>query len=176
MKPRANRLLAVIGAVTMLGGLLAGTHLSHAGAAADPNSFKEAGTAWKVAAPADRVPRGEWWALYDDSALNRLESKLDADNPSLAAALARYDTARGRSKVNSARACFRTWASWPIRCASVSRTIVLCAAPICRMSTTAIPLAWKPITISTFGAAYITKSAQGHALSQARRPILRQRS
>lgn len=94
MKPRANRLLAVIGAVTMLGGCsLAPTYRTPA-LPPMPNSFKEAGTAWKVAAPADRVPRGEWWALYDDSALNRLESKLDADNPSLAAALARYDTAR----------------------------------------------------------------------------------
>jgi NodT family efflux transporter outer membrane factor (OMF) lipoprotein len=59
-----------------------------------PNSYKEGDTAWKVASPADEFSRGDWWALYNDSALSQLESKLDADNPSLAAALARYDTAR----------------------------------------------------------------------------------
>jgi len=59
-----------------------------------PSSYKEGDTAWKVATPADEFSRGDWWAIYNDGALNRLESRLDADNPSLAAALARYDTAR----------------------------------------------------------------------------------
>jgi len=59
-----------------------------------PSSYKEGDTAWKVASPADEFSRGDWWTLYNDSTLSQLESKLDADNPSLAAALARYDTAR----------------------------------------------------------------------------------
>ncbi|GLQ88041.1 efflux transporter outer membrane subunit [Dyella flagellata] len=59
-----------------------------------PTNFKEGDTAWKVAAPADETPHGNWWTVYDDASLSQLEAKLDADNPSLAAALARYDAAR----------------------------------------------------------------------------------
>ena len=59
-----------------------------------PASFKEGDTAWKVAAPADETPHGSWWTVYGDTTLNKLETRLDSDNPSLAAALARYDEAR----------------------------------------------------------------------------------
>lgn len=59
-----------------------------------PAHFKEGDTAWKVAAPADDAARANWWTVYDEATLDRLETKLDADNPSLAAALARYDAAR----------------------------------------------------------------------------------
>jgi NodT family efflux transporter outer membrane factor (OMF) lipoprotein len=94
MKLRADRLLAMAAAVAMLGGCsLAPTY--HAPSLPPmPGSFKEAGTAWQVAQPSDQLPRGSWWALYGDGTLSQLESKLDADNPTLAAALARYDTAR----------------------------------------------------------------------------------
>jgi NodT family efflux transporter outer membrane factor (OMF) lipoprotein len=59
-----------------------------------PASFKEGDTAWKAAAPADDAPHGDWWTVYGDGTLSQLETKLDTDNPSLAAALARYDAAR----------------------------------------------------------------------------------
>jgi NodT family efflux transporter outer membrane factor (OMF) lipoprotein len=59
-----------------------------------PANFKEGDTAWKVAAPADETSHGNWWAVYRDDTLSRLETRLDADNPGLAAALARYDAAR----------------------------------------------------------------------------------
>lgn len=49
---------------------------------------------WTDADPADQFPRGDWWALYNDSTLASLETKLDANNPDLAAALAHYDQAR----------------------------------------------------------------------------------
>ena len=67
-----------------------------------PASFKEGDTAWKVAAPADQSPRGTWWTAYGDSTLSQLETQLDADNPTLAAALARYDQARAfESQLNA---------------------------------------------------------------------------
>jgi NodT family efflux transporter outer membrane factor (OMF) lipoprotein len=94
MKLFANRLFAVASAVAMLGGCSLAPTYHTPSLPPMPASFKEAGTAWKVAQPADQLPRGSWWGLYDDGALSQLESKLDADNPSLAAALARYDTAR----------------------------------------------------------------------------------
>jgi multidrug efflux system outer membrane protein len=94
MKRRANHLFVVIGGMTLLGGCSLAPTYHTPSLPPMPSSFKEAGTAWKVAQPADDLPRGSWWALYNDGSLNQLESKLDAENPSLAAALARYDTAR----------------------------------------------------------------------------------
>lgn len=55
--------------------------------------FKEWGT-WNKATPEDELPKGAWWAVFEDRALADLEAKLDASNPTLAAALARYDQAR----------------------------------------------------------------------------------
>ncbi len=38
---------------------------------------------------------GDWWKRFNDSELNRLIGRAEADNPTLQAALARYDQARG---------------------------------------------------------------------------------
>lgn len=40
------------------------------------------------------LPAGDWWACFDDPVLTRLIRKMEADNPSLSVALARYDRAR----------------------------------------------------------------------------------
>jgi len=58
-----------------------------------PVSYKEAGP-WTQATPADTLPKGAWWTLYKDKTLDTLEGQLNAANPDLAAALARYDQAR----------------------------------------------------------------------------------
>lgn len=91
---RADRLFAGVAAALMLGGCSLAPTYHTPSLPPMPATFKEAGTAWRVASPADQTPRGDWWSVYSDSTLGQLESKLDADNPSLAAALARYDTAR----------------------------------------------------------------------------------
>jgi len=57
------------------------------------DAFKEAGP-WHAADPADAAPRGDWWTLFRDPTMDRLEASLDSTNPDLAAALARYDEAR----------------------------------------------------------------------------------
>jgi multidrug efflux system outer membrane protein len=66
-----------------------------------PAAFKETG-AWTPAAPADAASHGAWWTVFGDATLNDLEGRIDKDNPSLAAALARYDQAR--TLVSQARA------------------------------------------------------------------------
>ncbi|HLZ68015.1 MAG TPA: efflux transporter outer membrane subunit [Aliidongia sp.] len=58
-----------------------------------PAAYKEAGP-WQPAAPSDDVPRGAWWERFGDPTLDRLEPRIDADNPDLAATVARYDQAR----------------------------------------------------------------------------------
>jgi NodT family efflux transporter outer membrane factor (OMF) lipoprotein len=49
---------------------------------------------WSPAHPADTASRGPWWSVYANPELDKLENQLDASNPSLAVALARYDAAR----------------------------------------------------------------------------------
>jgi outer membrane protein, multidrug efflux system len=58
-----------------------------------PIAYKEVGP-WTPASPADSAPRGDWWTVYGDQALDGLEQRIDTDNPDLALALARYDEAQ----------------------------------------------------------------------------------
>ncbi|MGC1458004.1 MAG: efflux transporter outer membrane subunit [Steroidobacteraceae bacterium] len=48
---------------------------------------------WGRAHPSDGLPRSNWWHEFGDPELDALESKIDAANPDLAAALDRYQQA-----------------------------------------------------------------------------------
>lgn len=61
-----------------------------------PVSYKELGP-WSPATPADATPRGAWWTMFGDAQLNELEGRIEKASPRLAAAVARYDQARGFS-------------------------------------------------------------------------------
>jgi NodT family efflux transporter outer membrane factor (OMF) lipoprotein len=61
-------------------------------------AYAEAGD-WIEAAPADAVPRGAWWTVFHDDALNALESQVTAANQGLKAALARLDAARAQTRI-----------------------------------------------------------------------------
>ena len=56
-------------------------------------AYKEQGP-WTMAQPADSLPRGPWWAGFQDPTLDALEPQVPQANPTLAAALATYDQAR----------------------------------------------------------------------------------
>jgi len=60
--------------------------------------------AWDVAAPADTAPRGEWWRLFHDPALDQLEQQLVLSNQNLKQAAAQWQQARALENV--ARAGF----------------------------------------------------------------------
>jgi NodT family efflux transporter outer membrane factor (OMF) lipoprotein len=60
----------------------------------DVTTFKE-DKGWTQAQPADALPRGGWWQVFRDPVLDGLEAKVDAANPTLAQALARYQAAQG---------------------------------------------------------------------------------
>lgn len=49
---------------------------------------------WKPAEPADAVPRGEWWKVFNDPALNELEAQAIAANQTLKIAAARLAQSR----------------------------------------------------------------------------------
>jgi outer membrane protein, multidrug efflux system len=68
-----------------------------------PDTYRGA-TDWKLAQPADELGRGTWWGLYRDSTLDELESRVDAGNQGLKAALARLQQARAQTRI--ARSAF----------------------------------------------------------------------
>jgi NodT family efflux transporter outer membrane factor (OMF) lipoprotein len=51
-------------------------------------AYKEQG--WNPAQPADLSPRGDWWGLFSDPALNGLEARVAVSNQNVAAAEAAY--------------------------------------------------------------------------------------
>ena len=55
--------------------------------------YKEAGD-WMPARPADTQQRGPWWEVFGDPKLDDLEKQLNAANPDLHAAVARFQEAR----------------------------------------------------------------------------------
>ncbi len=57
---------------------------------------------WKVAEPRDHVPRGEWWIVFGDPALNTLEEEAIAGNLGLQAAMFRVEQARAIARITRA--------------------------------------------------------------------------
>ncbi|UPG90231.1 efflux transporter outer membrane subunit [Luteibacter aegosomaticola] len=72
-----------------------------------PPSYKESlGTeaqgTWQPALPAEDAERGAWWKVFGEPQLDDLEEQAMAANPSLAAAAARVQEARGAERVTGA--------------------------------------------------------------------------
>jgi len=62
-----------------------------------PKGFSNGATnfvQWKLAEPSAAIPRGDWWRMFDDPELGRLETLALTNNQSLAAAAARLAQAR----------------------------------------------------------------------------------
>ena len=53
---------------------------------------------WKLAQPSDALPKGDWWTLYNDPSLDRLEQSALKDSQTLKAAFARLEQARAAAK------------------------------------------------------------------------------
>ncbi len=45
-----------------------------------PSAYKELPPGWKVAAPQDEKRRGDWWAIFEDPELDRLERQVNISN------------------------------------------------------------------------------------------------
>jgi len=67
-----------------------------------PKLDAEAEAKWKQAQPAEEIARGEWWKIFNDETLNKLEVEALQANQDLRAAAARLGQARALEK--SARA------------------------------------------------------------------------
>jgi multidrug efflux system outer membrane protein len=82
-----------------LAAALAGCSLApdyHVPALATPSVYKELPAGWQQARPAAAALPQAWWTAFADTVLDDLETRIEASNPSLAVAVARYDQARGQ--------------------------------------------------------------------------------
>ncbi|HUI08116.1 MAG TPA: efflux transporter outer membrane subunit [Verrucomicrobiae bacterium] len=59
-----------------------------------PAAYAGATNEWKVAEPRAHLPKGNWWEMFGDEELDRLETEATAANQELKAAAARFDEAR----------------------------------------------------------------------------------
>jgi NodT family efflux transporter outer membrane factor (OMF) lipoprotein len=66
-----------------------------------PDSFKGLNQ-WQPAHPEDQTSRGNWWAIFDDPDLNKLEEQIASSNQNLKVAEARFRAARAAIRFNRA--------------------------------------------------------------------------
>jgi outer membrane protein, multidrug efflux system len=96
---------AILAALALLGlatGCTVGPRYSRPSApAAAPDAWKTQ-PPWQQAAPKDAIPKGAWWKVYNDTALDSYEQQLLQANQSLVAARDRLDQARSLARVATA--------------------------------------------------------------------------
>jgi NodT family efflux transporter outer membrane factor (OMF) lipoprotein len=66
-----------------------------------PDSFKESGQ-WQPARPGDQISRGNWWEIFGDPELNKLEEQIADSNQNLKVAEARFREARAAIRFSRA--------------------------------------------------------------------------
>src|SRR5258706_186015 len=66
-----------------------------------PASFKETDQ-WQPARPGDQTSRGNWWEIFGDPELNKLEEQIASSNQPLRVAEARFREARAAIRFNRA--------------------------------------------------------------------------
>jgi NodT family efflux transporter outer membrane factor (OMF) lipoprotein len=55
-----------------------------------PNAYKELPPGWKVASPQDAKRRGDWWSIFEDPELDRLERQVNISNQNVKQYEAQY--------------------------------------------------------------------------------------
>jgi multidrug efflux system outer membrane protein len=73
-----------------------------AATATTPGAYAGATNEWKVAEPQASLSKGNWWEMFRDAELNRLETNAAAANQQLKAAVAAFDQARALTAVTRA--------------------------------------------------------------------------
>jgi outer membrane protein, multidrug efflux system len=93
-------LIAVGGALALLAGCAVGPDYKRPQATATiPATYTGATNEWKVAEPRAHLPKDNWWEMFGDEDLNRLEAEATTANQSLKAAVARFYEARATTDV-----------------------------------------------------------------------------
>ncbi|MCG8429692.1 MAG: efflux transporter outer membrane subunit [Candidatus Omnitrophica bacterium] len=95
----AAKVVVLLGVVSLVGGCaIVGREYVRPDAAL-PADW---GAEWKIATPQDALPKGSWWALYNDEDLNALQEQATRYNHDLKSALAVVEKARALARVEKA--------------------------------------------------------------------------
>ncbi len=78
----------------VLTGCMVGPNYKRPDAAGVTAAFKEAPPGWTVAQPQDAAPKGQWWSIYHDPLLDRLESQVSINNQDVKQYEAQYREAQ----------------------------------------------------------------------------------
>ncbi len=100
MKPVA--LFAVVGLLGLTAACTVGPRYSRPTAPAPAPDAWKTQPPWEQAAPKDSIPKGAWWQIFHDPALDTYEQQLLQANQSLVAARDRLDQARSLARVATA--------------------------------------------------------------------------
>jgi multidrug efflux system outer membrane protein len=85
-----------------IGGCKVGPDYKRPEATRIPAAYAGATNGWKVAEPQAHLLKGNWWEIFGDPELNRLEAEAVAANQQLKAAFARFEEARAITDVTKA--------------------------------------------------------------------------
>lgn len=67
-----------------------------------PASWKTEDPNWKQAAPKDNIPKGEWWKIFENDQLDKLEKDAIVNNQNLKKAFASLNKARAEARMSRA--------------------------------------------------------------------------
>jgi len=95
-------LLLVLALLGIAAGCTVGPRYSRPAAPAPAPDAWKTQPPWQQAAPKDFIPKGAWWQVFNDPALNAYEQQLLQANQSLAAARDRLTQARSLARVATA--------------------------------------------------------------------------
>jgi multidrug efflux system outer membrane protein len=93
---------AVVALLGLAAGCTVGPRYSRPAPPAPPPDAWKTQPPWEQAAPKDSIPKGEWWKVFNDPALDSYEQRLLQANQSLVAARDRLDQARSLARVATA--------------------------------------------------------------------------
>src|SRR5476649_2216235 len=102
MKLTWSRILLVVASVWLTGCAVGPDYKRPVATATTPGAYAGTTNEWKIAEPQASLPRGNWWEMFGDAELNRLETNAAAANQQLKAAVASFDQARALTDVSRA--------------------------------------------------------------------------
>jgi len=91
--------LMIVAVAIALGGCAVGPDYVRPDATSIPAAYTGVSDEWKIAVPQAHVPKGNWWEIFGDEELNRLEAEALEANQDLKAAYARFNQARASADV-----------------------------------------------------------------------------
>src|ERR1700761_9502492 len=99
---KLSGILASLAIILVIGGCKVGPNYQRPAALPTqplPQSFTTVASGtnqvvWKVAQPSANVPRGNWWEVFGNTELNRLESLALTNNQNVVASVAQFEQAR----------------------------------------------------------------------------------